>query len=283
MKLKMSIIVAVALLSLGQLGFGSTVVFETTAAITFADSNGNPAVVQVSRLNPVQVICDLTCTYVSYSFCVNEIPGCLEGTMEIAGAGFKGNVGTGYLAANVLTLNTTIISGWSYGNSYYCYAWDSDGNCTDQVDIAVCTAGEVGSCPTEVGTIDITFTKASQGTLTDEIDATTSGTVMTTTQSINDEFYSNATGTVIGVSANNYSCCVGVQETVTTTKTVAASTAAAIQTTPTATAAATRPPSELLAQTGKVPDKVLRRLRALERAQKAYIAERKGDHLGDER
>jgi hypothetical protein len=223
---------------------------ETSASIVFATPSDAPAVVSVERQ---LLFCDLTCTVVNYSFCLDETPGCLEGYMEVAQSDFKGSVGASYTQQNdVLTLNAAMISGSPYGFSYYCYAWDSDGNCTDEQGIVApgCTAP---TCPTEVGTIQVTFTKIQlNATLTDNYDSFADGSgTEETLQSINDQFSDEAYGNVIGVLFDQLSgCCVGFLQQVTTL-------------TPT-TAAAIKPVSQLLAQTGKVPEKALRRLRVLE-------------------
>ena len=259
MKLKTAI-VAIALL-LGPLSFGSTTITQTYVETEWEYATGEWATVSVERDAPLPGMCDLTCTFINYSFCVDEVPGCLEGFMEVSNPAFKGNVGAGYTNGAVLTLNATITSGSQYGNSYYCYAWDSDGNCTNEVDIVApgCTSA---TCPTEVGTVDVTFTKIEEdASLSNNTNFTNSSGTITESQSISDQFSEMASGTVIGVSFSQPSwCCMGFAETITTTST--------------AKAAVVKPVSQLLAQNGKVPEKVLRRLRALERAQKTAIAAR---------
>jgi hypothetical protein len=224
---------------------------QTFASIVFATADDAPAVVSVERQ---LLFCDLTCTVVNYSFCLNQTPGCLEGFMEVPQSAFKGLVGANYMQQNdVLTLNATITSGSQYGNSYYCYAWDADGNCTDQVGIVApgCTNA---TCPTEVGTIQVTFIKIQlNATLTDNYDSFPlgSGTVETM-QSISDQFSDEAYGNVIGAFFDQLSgCCVGFIQQVTTI-------------TPATAAIAVKPVSQLLAQSGKVSEKALRRLRVLE-------------------
>jgi hypothetical protein len=256
--MKLTIACLAAALWLCPLGFGTSQVTQTYAETEFEYAPGEWATVSVNRQLD---FCDLTCTTVSYSFCIDEIPGCVEGFMEVAQSDFKGNVGASYTNGAVLTLAATITSGSNYGNSYYCYAWDSDGDCTDEVGIVApdCTSA---TCPTEVGTINVTFTKiegdASLSSTTNFGNA--SGTI-TEAQSISDQFSEMAGGTVIGSSLSQPSwCCMGFAETVTTTSA--------------APAAAVKPASELLAQSGKISDKVLRRLRALERVQSAPIAAR---------
>jgi len=91
---------------------------QTFASITFATPSDAPAVVSVERQ---LMFCDLTCTVVNYSFCVEQTPGCLEGTMEVPDSAFKGRVGAKYTQQNdALVLNATITSGSPYGLSYYC-------------------------------------------------------------------------------------------------------------------------------------------------------------------
>ncbi len=192
--------------------------------------------------------------------------------MEVADSDLKGHITTGMNQANVLTLTATIMSGSIYGNSYYCYAWDSDDNCTDEVWIVApgCT---VASCPTEVGTIDVVFTKTVPSdtffyaVLSDDTDATKVNSEVRVTQSINDQFGDTATGVVIGATIGQAmnDCCVGVNEQIVQTT---ANSAAVVD------KATVKPVSEQLARTGKVADKVLRRLRALERVQAAVIAAR---------
>jgi hypothetical protein len=82
------------------------------------------------------------------------------------------------------------------------------------------------------------------------------------TQDITDQFGSTATGTVIGVTVTQNLGFIGFEEIVNTALSASAATTTA------------RPVSTLLAKSGKVSDKALRRLRALERAQKAAIAAR---------
>jgi hypothetical protein len=244
-------------------------VLSTNGSIVFATPNDEPAVVSVGRQT---FFCDLTCTTVSYSFCVDETPGCLEGFMEVADSDLKGHIGTGLNQANVLKLTATIISGSMYGGSYYCYAWGSNGDCTSEVWIVAPNCNNA-TCPTEVGTIDVAFTKTIPSdplfftaTLTDDVGSTVANGEVQVTQSIDDQFGDTATGTVIGIAFSQGSgCCVGVNEQI-------------VQTTPTSAAVvakvAIKPASEQLARTGKVSDKVLRRLRALERVQAAAIAAR---------
>jgi hypothetical protein len=55
--------------------------------------------------------CDLTCTIVNYSFCQNQVQGCLEGWMEVPNSAFKGNVGTSWTNGSQLSLSATITSG----------------------------------------------------------------------------------------------------------------------------------------------------------------------------
>ncbi|MGA7930002.1 MAG: hypothetical protein WCA20_28915 [Candidatus Sulfotelmatobacter sp.] len=241
-------------------------VLSTNGSIVFATSNDAPAVVSVGRQGGQAFSCDLTCTTVDYSFCLDETPGCLEGFMEVADTDLKGHITTGLNQADVLRLTATIISGSMYGASYYCYAWNSDGDCTNVVEIVApnCTAP---TCPTEVGTIDVVFTKTVPSdplfftaTLTDDVGSYVANGEVQVTRSINDQFGDTAVGTVIGNAFNQGSgCCVGVNEQIVRTSAVKAT---------------VKPVSEQLAQTGKVADKVLRRLRALERVQAAAIAAR---------
>jgi hypothetical protein len=101
-------------------------------------------------------------------------------------------------------------------------------------------------------------------------------------QEIKDQFSATVTGTVDGVAVTQNSGAMGFWEEVGTP--LPAGSPATVQARSAATEPlAVQPVSELLAKSAKASDKALRRLRALERAQKAYIAQRKGDHLGNER
>jgi hypothetical protein len=252
MKLKLLSIVAIAMWLCPQ-GFGSSQVTNTGAFATFYENGGNAVFLYVGR-DGVTLDCFITCTGLTYSFCVDETPGCLEGTMMIPDSAFKGNVGASYTNGAVLTVNATVTSGSPSGNSYYCYAWDSDGDCTDAVYIT----GTVGS-------VEATFTKYElAANVTDSYGTSASGTVQTIEDWFDDQAYGNVIGVSFGVTD---SCCLDFDETSTTATPTNA-------TANVATANLALKPSEIVARTGKVPEKVLRRLRALERAQKAAIAAR---------
>jgi hypothetical protein len=186
-------------------------------------------------------------TIIDYSFCLYETPGCEEGTAltfwGVDGNKFTGTVGSSYLTANVLTLY------YDFGGpnlnldgmvSYYCWAFDSEGNCTS-------------STPAPGGIISLTFTKtpASATVGSSMTEADDSGTIQTST-TIDDVFSAEAAGTVIGTtvtSAGSYwGTQMGFTERINATKLLAA---------------ATVPLSKRLE--GRLPEKALRRLLALER------------------
>jgi hypothetical protein len=102
-------IIAAVTLWLCPFGFATTktTVTSTSATIQFGISATDTSVIiSVSKVTPPG--CDLSCTYVNYSFCVIENPGCLEGFTEVPASAFKGNVGTGFGTANTLTLTATM-------------------------------------------------------------------------------------------------------------------------------------------------------------------------------
>jgi hypothetical protein len=269
---------AVVFFTLSPVLWGQTTVTQTYAAISFnpglvgtSDVQSNPAGVVVERdLN----FCDLTCTTISYTFCGDETPGCLEGFMEVPNSAFTGNITLSYTAANTLKVNSSITSGTAYGTSYYCYAWDSAASCTDEVDLVAqgCTAA---SCPIQVGTIVMIFTKTP---LYYDEQTNTQKTLLNgvTQQTINYSYLFSDEASATNIVGANFtladddanpgaevptSCCMAVNETY-------------VKTTAAAAAAALRPASEVFA--GQLSEKVLRRFKAVERIRQAAIASRTG-------
>jgi hypothetical protein len=258
-KLKLATIVAVVLWLCPQGFASSSTILSTTA--TYDDP---PLMVSVTRANAA--LCDLElppagpppyCTEVIYSFCLNETPGCQEGWMYINNELFKGTVGSSWTNEAVLAVNTPVISNGDRGESYYCYAWNSDGDCTE---LTVITDPS--------GCVDMTFTKvAEQATVSNEVEyyAQPGGGVQTITN-INDEFTATAQGTVVTTAVTpsataesdmGFSQATDVQKTGTNIERMRAHT--------------------------KLSEKALRRLQAIRREQRAYTAKRKGDDLSDGR
>lgn len=247
---------------------------QTTTTITQSDASAVfDSITSSVGVSYSSQFCDLTCTTVNYTFCIQETPGCLEGYMEVADTAFKGYVGTSYTASNTVVLNATITSGDQYGTSYYCYAWNSEAECTDEVDVVApnCTAA---SCPTEVGTVSVTFTKIpNAATLENSISTSVNGGVggatngdgeKLTTQTITDYFDDTASGTVIGVGFDQADvdanqCCMYFAETISSSAAAAATAAAMV-------------PSKVL--NGRLPEKLLARFRALEKVKASAIAAR---------
>jgi hypothetical protein len=166
----------------------------------------------------------------------------------------QGKVGRDYKKANSVVLNATITSGTQYGTSYYCYAWDADYLCSDPVYITG-----------EVGTVQVTFTKIPDWAMnSDQIQTEVSngaggpGKTVVKQEYISDNFLNTAYGSIIDT---DFSVAdtgpdyfgMGFAETISSTGKVKRATL-----------------SELLED--KASEKVLQRLRALEKLQQADIA-----------
>jgi hypothetical protein len=218
-------------------------VTQTYAAAVFNMANGEIGTATAVRSVPPS--CDLTCTVISYSFCANETPGCLEGYAEVPNSAFKGSVGSNYEAANTLTVNVNAVTNPPYVLNWSCGAFE-DNNCINQTT-------EPG------GEIQVTFTKTP---LYEDVNTSTGtvleGGVFNSTTEYDELFSDESEGTIVGTSftvANDYvgnvgaSCCMAFQATFT-------------RTWDECSAASVKRPSELLE--GRLPEKVVRRLRAIE-------------------
>jgi hypothetical protein len=237
----MKLAISVLLLLAGTC-FPQTLTTTIASAETYL-ANPYDMLVIVTRYPPGQ--CDLTCTTVSYTFCKNEVPGCQEGWYEIPDRFFTGDVGPNWLTTtrNVI-LNTAVLvsneAGYA-GESWLCYSWDDNGNCSDEKPLTIPSGSD--------GWISITWHKA---LVEAQIQSVTTYVPGTTSQQIIGKFTADSTGTVFEVPiATNGTCCLAYTQSISKTNTVA---------------------SVVLAD--KLSEPSLRRLRAIERAQKAAIAAR---------
>jgi hypothetical protein len=210
--------------------------FAQTAIQTRAQVEDGPLLVAVQRDN-VNAGCGPTCTLITYSFCLDETPGCEEGWMWINGKLFTGQVGSSYSNAAKLILSAEVFTGNAYGTSWYCWAWRaSDGACTEETDFPI---GQV----IDLGNIDVTFQKI-EGTayIANVTQYTASGATLLINHDIEYQFPETGAGTLFGTPISGSACCMVYVDTVETT--------------------APLPSSQLLA--GRASLKALRRLKAIE-------------------
>jgi hypothetical protein len=221
-----------------------------TATISVAGAENDPMLVIVTRYS--SGTCDLTCVLVDYSFCQEQTPGCLSGWAEIPNDKWKGNVGTSWTSGSVVTIGAVggvaLLPGDGvYGAAWYCEAWDDSGNCSDEVDIPPSSQ--------DIGWLSLTLTKV-------PVEATFSNSITyqpgTTTQLELWKFTADSTGNFqdsIGNGANpistNGTCCLAIETSITKTNAVA---------------------SQVIGD--KLSEPALKRLREIERKQKAAIAAR---------
>jgi hypothetical protein len=179
-------------------------VTEKSADVVFTAPDGTEGVVGVEWHSQ---FCDVTCTGLSYSFCINETPGCLEGFGEIPDGTLKGTVNDNYLLPNVLSIDFNAVT-TDHGTStafffnYYCYSFDEYGNCTNEV-------------VAPGGLINMAFIKTPVAALisTDAEKTIGNGTIQTST-SIYGQFSNQGEGTVMDQlvipSSNVQGCEFGV-------------------------------------------------------------------------
>jgi hypothetical protein len=197
--------------------------------------------------------CDLTCTIVNYSFCENQVAGCLEGWTEVPNSTFRGAVGTSWTNNAILTLNAQLISdGGGYGKAWYCNAWDSSGNCSNETPVYPVN----GSPNQAIGLINVVWQKS---TAWADLASTIDYVPGSTTVSSLDKYAEDSTGVVMGypVSASG-TCCLALLITDSKTNTVPSPVLA----------------SETMAGKQGLSEPALKRLREIERKQKAAIAAR---------
>jgi hypothetical protein len=163
---------------------------QTYASVVFTTPDGTLGVLFVERNSPP--FCDLSCTTLGYSLCVNPVPGCQEGSGFAPSAAFVGNLSGNYRAHDILTLQYEAVTNTAPTSSYFvniiCNAFDQEGNCTSETVI-----------PGDAGLIQLSFTKTSTSALLNSNTQETigNGTIQTAT-SVNDLFSAVASGSLIG-------------------------------------------------------------------------------------
>jgi hypothetical protein len=233
--------------------------YQPWVADYFTDSSGNQDYVSGSWSR------SLGETWANFSFCVDETPGCVEG-FEAYDGGLAGNVYLGYFqTVNKVTVdaNFSLSEGSTDAVVYYCYAWNSDGDCTDQVPVP----------STWTGSVAMTFAKTfGTGTLEETYSGGPPTTTTPTTINWNYQVSCSGTGTAIGVTAESPgSCFMGFTDlTCDPTSTFDGSGCAAVATDAVTASYVAPAISKLLA--GKFPEKVLRRMRALEKLEAEHRA-----------
>ena len=235
----LSICVLATAFAAAQVNYQVTQVY---AATTFTAPGHPEAVMFVERNTGLG--CDLTCTSLGYSFCLDEQPGCLEGSGEIPDSAFKGQLDDNYRDPETLTVHFNGITNQPYFLNYTCNAFDQEGNCTA---LTVVPGGKI--------TVSLTKTPL-YFDFNDSTNATLENGTFTGTSSFSDLFSDKAQGSIDKVSftyADNVagnvgaSCCVAFNATLTIT----------------AGQGQTKRLSQVLA--GKLPERVLRRIQILEK------------------
>ena len=239
--------------------------YQPWVADYFTDSSGNQDYVSGSWSRSLEE------SWTNFSFCIDETPGCVEGFTTDGGLG--GNVYLGYFqTVNKVTVGGTFDEANPDTEVYYCYAWNSDGDCTDQVAVP----------STWTGSVAMTFAKTfGSGTLEETYSGGPPTTATPTTINWNYQVSCSGTGTAIGVTAESPGSCFMGFTDLTCDPTsafdgsgcaaVAADAATAADAVKASTTSYVAPPlSKLLA--GKLPEKVLRRMRALEKLEAEHRA-----------
>ena len=205
------LIIVLALLSLP--GFAQTLTTTIAAGETYL-ADPYDITVTVTRYPVGQ--CGLTCTVVVYTFCKNQVPGCLEGWTEVPNSTFKGGVGSNWTNNAVMTLaDTYLVSDGLYGLAWDCYAWDDSGNCTDQITVHPVN----GSPNNSIGMINMNWKKV---TVAAQISTVLTYEPGTTSTYIVGKFTAQSTGTIIGTPiSTNGTCCLAYVQSVTKTNAVA--------------------------------------------------------------
>ena len=176
--------ILLAVTCFGQTGSATTTV--TLASVVFVTPNGALGTLFVVRSLPGQ--CDVTCTALGYSFCVDPVPGCQEGSGWIPDDAFSGTVTGNYLKPDKLTLRYEAVTQRDFFENVICNAFDQYGNCIDGTVVQG-----------DAGPIQLTFTKtpvsAFLNSNTQKIIG--NGTIQTST-GVDDLFSAVASGSVIG-------------------------------------------------------------------------------------
>lgn len=163
---------------------------QTLASVVFTTTDGTLGTLFVERSSPP--FCDLSCTTVGYSFCVNPVPGCQEGSGFAPDDAFQGNLNGNYLVHDHLTLQYEAVTNPEPTSSNFqnviCNAFDQFGNCTSETVI-----------PGDAGLIQLIFTKTSISAFLNSNTQKTigNGTIQTST-TVNDLFSAVASGSLLG-------------------------------------------------------------------------------------
>lgn len=176
---------------MAQTASTTTTFLLTLAGATFTAPDGTLGTFFVGRGTPP--FCDLSCTTLGYSFCVNPVPGCREGFGFAPQATFNGVLTSNYLKPDKLTFQYEAVTNIAETDSHFlnviCNAFDQFGNCIDETVI-----------PGDAGLIRLTFTKTSvSATLNSNIQKTIGNGTIQTSTGVDDLFSAVASGSVIGV------------------------------------------------------------------------------------
>ena len=183
-------IILLAASAMAQTESTTTTFLLTFAGATFTAPDGTIATFFVERGTQ---FCDLSCTTLGYSFCVNPVPGCREGFGFAPQGTFNGILTGNYLKPEKLTFQYEAVTNIAETDSHFlnviCNAFDQYENCIDETVI-----------PGDAGLIKLTFTKtpvsATLNSNTEKIIG--NGTIQTST-GVDDLFSAVASGSVIGV------------------------------------------------------------------------------------
>jgi hypothetical protein len=169
--------------------------------------------------------------------------------MEVPNSAFKGNVGTSWTNGAQLSLSATITSGGTGGNpggngigqSWECYGWNSDGSCRFETDVSG-----------NLGTIQANWQKSTAwASVSTDIEYSPGSTIISSL----DKYAANSSGMLMGYPiSTSGTCCLELVITDSKTNSV--------------------PASEALAGKQGLSEPALKRLREIERKQKAAIAAR---------
>ena len=179
-------IILLAASVMAQTASTTTTFLLTFAGATFTAPDGTLGTFFVGRGTPP--FCDLSCTRLGYSFCVNPVPGCREG-FGVA----PRERSRAFSPATTSSLTSEAVTNIAETDSHFlnviCNAFDQYENCIDETVI-----------PGDAGLIELTFTKtpvsATLNSNTEKIIG--NGTIQTST-GVDDLFSAVASGSVIGV------------------------------------------------------------------------------------
>jgi hypothetical protein len=159
-----------------------------TSVQTSASVEQGAIAIDVERYPTGSPYCGATCTWIDYTYCLNETIGCLSGWQYAYGEPLKGNVGASWINGAVITLDPSWFeSGNAAGEAWTCNAWQGSdtGDCIDQVDIPL-SAGIIGD-------VSMVWTKVPiSAQLTSQINLQPG----TTSTVICDTFTANAVGSI---------------------------------------------------------------------------------------